>query len=189
MNPEELYFKYEYLATKTLYHMFNNPRNIAKKHKLDFEDLLQYARTGVWLAVTKYNPEKNCKFSSYAISYVRWHVQERLTRECCIFKINANKHDWNNMYSVISMDDKGDETHSFHEMIPSDIDVEENVMGDIGEEIILKQLTDKQKEIIRMKEKGMSYRDIGKCMNCTGENVRYFFKQAQKRLENYSEVI
>jgi DNA-binding NarL/FixJ family response regulator len=87
------------------------------------------------------------------------------------------------------MDDKGDETHSFHEMIPSDIDVEENVMGDIGEEIILKQLTDKQKEIIRMKEKGMSFRDIGKCMNCTGENVRYFFKQVQKRLENFQNVV
>jgi RNA polymerase sigma factor (sigma-70 family) len=191
MNPtaEELYEKYEYIATKTLYHMFNSPRNLAKKHNIELEDLVQYAKTAVFIAAKKYNPEKNCKFSSYAISYVHWHVQERLSRECCIFKINPNKHDWNNMYSVVSIDDKGDETHSFHDLIPSETDVEENVMGNMGEELILNRLNDKQKEIIRLKEKGMSFRDIGKCMNCTGENVRYHYGIIQKKLENYSEVI
>jgi RNA polymerase sigma factor (sigma-70 family) len=189
LNPEELYFKYEYLAKATLYHMFPSPMSIAKKHRLEFDDLLQYAKTGIWLAVTKYNPEKNCKFSSYCISYVRWHVTERLNRECCIFKVNSNTHDWNNMYEVISIDDKSDESHSLHEIIASDNKVEENVLGRIGEELLLSKLTERQIHIIRMQEKGLSLRKIGKELGMTGENVRYHLKKAQKQLKDYSEVV
>lgn len=189
MNAEELYFKYEYVAKETLFRMYKHPKSIAKKHRLEFDDLLQYAKTAVWIAATKYNPEKKCKFSSFAISYVRWHVTEKINRECCLFKVNSNKHDWSNMYEVVSMDDKGDETHSLHELVGSETDVETNAIGNLGEKVLLSKLTDRQIHIIKMQEKGMSLRQIGKELGMTGENVRYYLKKAKKQLESYSEVV
>lgn len=195
MNPMDLYLKYEHISKETLYKVYKNPRLTAKQYRIDYEDLLQYAKTGLWIAATTYNPEKS-KFITHAINHIKWHVNTKLIRECNVFKVNPNSSEWkDNMYKVVSMDAQLDtisdeEYKEYHDIVASDSDVVNDVESNIASEHILNALDDKQIEILKLRDKGMSYREIGELWNMTGANVKAKIYKARKQLENiYGEVV
>jgi RNA polymerase sigma factor (sigma-70 family) len=192
MNPEELFLKHKHIARETLFRMYPDPKGIARKYNIEFADLLQYSLEGLWKAALKYDSSK-CKFTTYAINYIKWNLVEKLNRECSLFKINPNNHDWDNMYEIISMDtemtDIDGRKFTQHDILPSDVDVEIDAISDLSKDYILHNLNDKQKEILKLQEQGMSYKQIGDMWNCTGANVKAKIYNARKQLKNYSEVI
>jgi DNA-directed RNA polymerase specialized sigma subunit len=110
-----------------------------------------------------------------------------------MFKINPNKHDWNEeMYQITSMDRIiGDDefADTLHDITPSEVNVENEAIGHIKEECLYSCLSEKQLEIIKLRKKELSFSEIGKLQKCTGANVKYHYKQAKEKMESLREVI
>jgi DNA-binding NarL/FixJ family response regulator len=81
------------------------------------------------------------------------------------------------------------EFSSYHDVIPSDIDIEKDAFGNLGKEYILSQLTDKQRRVVELKAKGLNSGDISRMLNMTAANAREHLNKSKKRLTSYSEVI
>lgn len=97
------------------------------------------------------------------------------------------------MYKVVSMDAQLDtiseeEYKEYHDIVASDVDIVKEAESNIASESILSNLDDKQIEILRLRDKGMSYREIGEMWNMTGANVKAKIYKARKQLE-IGEVI
>lgn len=196
MSPEEYFTEHQHIAKETLYRMFPSPKGICKQHRIEMDDLKQYAVTGLWKACISYNSEKGTKFMSHAINHIKWHVCERLNRETSMIKYSCNhEYDPSEIYGIVSMDanlnmNSDNEFSSYHDVVASESDLEEDVFSNINSEYILSQLGDKQKEIIKLKEKGLSSGDIGRLWKMTAANVRHHANKAKKQIEEYNlEVV
>jgi RNA polymerase sigma factor (sigma-70 family) len=194
MTSDELFESHYHIAKETIFKMFNNPKGICQQHRIEMSDLFQYAATGLWKACLTYEENKGTKFMTHAINHIRWHVKERLTRETSMIRYSINhEYDPSEIYGIMSIDEKhskdSDGDNTYHDIIASDVNVEENVMDDILSEYICSQLGSKQLEIIKLKEKGLSSGDIGRLWGMTAANVRHHANKAKLQLENYSEVV
>jgi RNA polymerase sigma factor (sigma-70 family) len=193
VTPEELFESHYHIAKETIFKMFNNPKGVCNQHRIQMDDLLQIARLGLWQASLKYSPDKGTKFMSFAISNIRWTVMETLNRKLSIIKYNCNNMP-DQKYGIISIDaehsEDSDGNNTYHDIISSDVNVQENAFGNIGGDNILSRLGDKQKEIIKLKVKGLSSGDIGRMWGMTAANVRHHANKAKKQLEEYQlEVV
>jgi RNA polymerase sigma factor (sigma-70 family) len=191
MSPEDYFYKYQHIAKETVYKIFNNPKGICDQHRIEMADLFQYAATGLWKACITYDETKGTKFLTHAINHVKWHVNERLKRETSIIRYAINRdYEPNEIYGIMSIDaehsDDSEGKNTYHDIIPSDYDLLENVIGGIEGEQLFSQLTEKQKKIVRLLEKGLSSGEIGKMWGTTPQNVRAYIYNARKRL---SEVV
>lgn len=188
MTPEEkLFDENKHIAKETLYRMFIDIKGITRQHNIEFDDLLQYSYTGLWIGVLKFNPQKS-KLKTHLINHVRWHVLERLHRECNIMKLHSNEKRENiNMYKFISMDesmDDEDDGNIYHELIPSDTDSESESISNIVSKYIWNTLSDREREIIEHKEKGFNNREIGDKFNLTRSMIGHVVRELRKKLNN-----
>jgi RNA polymerase sigma factor (sigma-70 family) len=170
--------------------MFPDPKGICRINRIEFDDLLQYARTGLWKGCLSYKSEKGTKFITHAISNVKYHVIERLNRETSMIRYSCNRdYDSSEIYGIVSMDgelnDSDNNHYTYHDVISdSCTSVESDVIGEITGESLWDKLNSQQKEIIKLLEQGMSYKQIGDMWNMTGENVKFKIKNARKKIEN-----
>lgn len=193
MNAEELYHSHEDIAEITVYRMFQSPKRVARQHGIELDDLFQYARTGLWKGCLSYCEDKG-KFKTHAINNIRWHILERLRRETDMIKYDINKKfTTDEKYKVISIDKNlkdNEEYDTYHDIVGSDINVENDVMDNLNGLEILNKLDNVQKEIVYLMEvKEMQLKDIGKMWNMTGENVRRILNKSKRRLYSYAEVM
>src|SRR5699024_5859000 len=70
----ELYDKHTHLIERTLYALLGQPHSVAHSKSMEYEDLLQYARMGLWEACISYDSSKS-QFETYTINHIRWSVQ------------------------------------------------------------------------------------------------------------------
>jgi RNA polymerase sigma factor (sigma-70 family) len=189
-SPEELYNQYQHIAKETLFRMFPDIKGICRKHRIEFDDLLQYARTGLWKGCLSYQPNKS-KFITHAINNIRWHVVERLRRETSMIKYNCNQdYDTSEIYGIVSMDveinDSDNNHYTYHDVVADEtIGTLENAIGDIEGDYILSRLTDKQRKVVELKIKGLNSNEIGRLLNMTGANARAHFNMSKNRLVKY----
>lgn len=192
MDAYELYEKHEHIAKETLFRMFTHPKGIARKHKIEFADLLQYARLGLWIAATTYDQSK-AKFITHAINHIKWKVTTSLERECMPMKVNPNNRVWvDNMYTFISIEENINASDSYdvktyHDIIASDLDTVEEAFDNIYSSRITDNLDETQLEILRLKEEGLSYDKIGDLWNMTGANVQAKIYKARKKVRECLE--
>ena len=188
MTPEELYESHEYLIKKTLYKTYKFPRELCRKNQIEYEDLLQYARTGLWKAAITYDSTKG-KFITYAINNIKWHVTERLQRECPVMKLNSDiKYDEEYMYGIVSMDEElelKDSAVSLHEVIPSDVNIEQTVIDNNVAKKALSRLNKRELNVLSMKSEGMANQKIGDFYGMTRENVRLILLSAKRKIDLY----
>jgi RNA polymerase sigma factor (sigma-70 family) len=194
VTPEEYFNEYQHLSKVTILKMFNNVNGICTQHRIELDDLIQYAATGLWKACLSYQPDKGTKFKTHAISNIRWHVNERLKRETSLIKYDSNKFNDIEKFGLLSMDAEHSEYSdghcTYHDIIPNDeITVEDSVFGKFEETQLLSQLNDKQRKIVKLIQKGLNTNDIARLWNMTGSNVRFHYGKAKKLIEEYSEVI
>ena len=188
MTPEELYESHTYLVKQTLYRAYRHPKELARRNQIEYDDLLQYAHTGLWKAAITYNSTK-CKFPTHAINSIKWHVNERLKRECPIMKLSANvKYDETDMYRIISMDKEvstSDSIVSMHEVISSDVNVEELAIGEYLTEKLFTLLNERELKMFNMRLEGMTNQQIGDEFGMTRANVRVILLKAKRKIEEY----
>lgn len=197
-SPEELYEKYSHLAKITLHKMYANPTGIAAQHRLEYDDLLQYANLGLWRSCLDYDPTKS-KFTTHAIKYIRWGIANKLKRECQIIRYPVNKdypHD--KMFGVVSTEQKvgsGEEGHVFHDVIASqdNLDILTLTENRIDMRRLLKSIipmaNEREKVIIEGKLQGLSSEKIGFKLDLTGSRVRVLWNNFKKKLESEGKVV
>jgi RNA polymerase sigma factor (sigma-70 family) len=193
-TPEELYEKYEHLAKETVYRMFDNPTNIAAKNRIQLDDILQFAKTGLWIACTNFDSNK-AKFKTHAINNIKWEVQTRLRRDTQFIRYTANEvPDKSITYKLVSTEEKvtvsdRDSSFTYHEYIPSEYNLLDEVEGNFALENILSVCNERDKQIILHRLNDKSSDEIGEMFGITGSRVRSIWKQIKKRLDNKDKVV
>lgn len=159
---------------------------MARKHSIEYEDLLQYALTGLWIACTSHNSSKS-SFETHAINNIRWSVFDGLNRDCSTIKYDVNnlppKED---MYLIDSIDTsiRGEEGEdmSQHETIPTDEDVEERVLNRLRSIESLQALSNREKIIIHMKSMEATDKEIALKLGVSQQAINRTFNNIQKRM-------
>lgn len=188
MNPnaEELFEKYSHIGEATLYKMFNSVNAVARRHKIEVNDLIQYANTGLWLACINYNEEKS-KFLTYAINSVKWHLSNRLRADCNIRYYKATEYKTSPIVNIVSMEipTTDDSDSDFHDIVPSDTYLIDDAFESMCEKYLNENLTEQQKEIIKLRKLGYSTGEIGKMLGVSGQNIRYHLKNIRKKFDKF----
>jgi RNA polymerase sigma factor (sigma-70 family) len=185
-TAEDLYHEYEHYATETLYRMYENPNNIAKSHRIEFEDMLQFAKIGLYNACLSYDPSK-AKFSTYAINTIKYAVKTSLNRETRIFKYNMNKAATErDKYQLLSCDEniKGTEGDlTLHDLIGNGYVLEDDAANREYVRYIEDNIEPDILEMIKMKSKNVSLSKIGEKFGLSGERIRQKIVSVRKQLE------
>jgi RNA polymerase sigma factor (sigma-70 family) len=193
MSPYDIFDEYQHLAKVTILRMFPDPKGICRQHKIEMSDLQQYALEGLWKGCLSFVPNKS-QIKTHLINNVRWFVAMKLKREVSLIKYDSNKYNSIDKFGLVSMDgelnqNSDNEFSSYHDVIPSDINVEIDALSDIEQNYILSKLTDKQRRVVELKAKGLNSGDISRTLNMTAANAREHLNKAKLRLTSYSEVI
>lgn len=203
MNSEELYEQWEYLAENTIQKMFTNPSNFAKSVNLEYQDLIQFARLGLWKGCNTYTTEKQTsKFRSFAIRNIRWKVYELVRKYGMNYLVRKNKgYVDENRVSIVSMNSKpykdADDDISYDDIISCDNintfskndAVESQVISDLETSAMYNILTDKEKELVLMKmNEYLSYEEIGQRFGVTKQCIGMRFKKIQKKINRHMGV-
>jgi RNA polymerase sigma factor (sigma-70 family) len=193
MNPYDIFDEYQHLAKVTILRMFPDPKGICRQHRIEMSDLQQYALEGLWKGCLSFNPNK-AQIKTHLINNVRWFVSMKLKREVSLIKYDSNKYNSIDKFGLVSMDgelnqNSDNEFSSYHDVIPSDINVEIDALSDIEQNYILSKLTDKQRKVVELKANGLNSGDISRMLNMTAANAREHLNKSKKRLTSYSEVM
>ena len=193
MTPKDYFNSYQYLAEKTIYKIFPEPYGVCKQHRIELSDLMQMAAEGLWKGCLSYKSEKGTNITTHLINNIRWNICEKLKREGFI-KYNYNKYDSIEKFRLLSIDaeiknENGTLPDTYHEIIPDEtINIENDVLGELSVEHILTKLTDKQKELVKLKLKGLNSNDIGKIYKTTSSNIRWHLKNLQRDIKSINST-
>jgi RNA polymerase sigma factor (sigma-70 family) len=200
MSPEELFNKYEHYAKTTLHKVFHNPNAVAKNKHLSYDDLLQYARLGLWQACNSYTSDKqHLKFTSFAIRNIRWVLYRQLSKEGLknlYYKSKDSTDD--NIVSLVSMSDSptfndSKDAKTYYETVSydninqfEDNFVESEIIANCGANEMLECLTESEKEMVLMKaNEYLSYKEIGERLGVTKQAIGVKFKKIQNKILMY----
>jgi RNA polymerase sigma factor (sigma-70 family) len=191
LTPEELYYTYEHYVPQTLNKIYYDVRGICNQYRIQYEDLLQYGRLGLWKGCLSFNKSKS-QFNTHAINNIKWAVYTALRRDCNIIKYSTKmKYDKDHIYNIISTDQfiggEG-EGQTYHDVIASDYDLFDEVKDSVDKESILSIATEREKEIIKYKYEGKSQNQIGKLLGISGQRVGQMWKQYLEKLKDTRKV-
>jgi RNA polymerase sigma factor (sigma-70 family) len=190
MNPEELFNENYYIAETTVKKLFGDPRYIAKKHGVSLEDLHQYAREALWEASLAFdNTKGNRTFRNFAITSIRWHLIERLRRDCKKFSFRGTgikPRDIVDKLNVVSLDAKPtfaeDEDSTYYDVVRNNFDTESEVFGNLLEDKMNELFPPRTVEFVKLKLKGKTIYEIGKLYGISHQAVDQNIRQHAKKL-------
>lgn len=174
---------------------------IAGKYRnqgLDFEDLISEGTDGLIIAASKFNPEKNNRFITYAVWWIRQSIQKALYETGRDVKIPQNRKEefkssrWNmaSLDAVYGDDENGDTLGNTitdsRSRTPEEAFLRKEEVLAVTKGI--DSLKPKEKLVIKMRygldceEKSLA--DIGKVLDFSKEGVRQIEKKALIKLQN-----
>jgi RNA polymerase sigma factor (sigma-70 family) len=199
MNAEEIISQYEYLIPITLKRMYGNASSFAKSKDLEYEDLVQYARYGIYDAVNTFPEKQIGRLRNYIIRNIKWSVRRWVLKEqrtSSLYKFNHKK-ELDRQIPLISLNFKpfDDSEMTLYDVIPTDninsfevVLTENNYLSNETYTNLLSVLTDKEKEIVLLKMGGLSYTEIGEKYGVRKQAIGNRFKKIQEKINNYMEV-
>lgn len=202
MNAEELYYEYEFVAKSTLHKMFRHPVKFAQSMGLEYDDLLQFSRMGLWQAACTYREDKQTStFRSFAIRNVRWKVYQQIKKYSnqCLYYKSKGFSDENNRVKILSINCKignnSDEEREYEEIISSD-----NI-NNFGSETpesefysqteynkLMKMMTKKEKDLLQLKMAGFTYEEIGEMYGLTKQAIGMRVRKNKNKINRYTGV-
>lgn len=177
MINEKEYLVYQHLVPKTLKRALINPKAVARKHGVGYEDLVQIGNIGLTLAIKKYN-EKLSKKETYYINMIRWSVFNFL---------NTNNYPKLPAYSLdetISVDDE--ETGTLYDIIKGDELGDDEVFNIALNTIISNlNLNKREKKMFYLRAvKGLTYSKIAKEVDVSPQRVNQIIKKHKHIFKN-----
>lgn len=172
--------------------------NIASRYKgngAPISDLISEGNLGLVKAIQKFDIDKNVKFISYAVWWVRSSMQEFIKRRQCSLNIEKDEDSLNGLVSSNGIKDEEDEDVYKMEVVLSDEEDEEKRELQKNQRKIvdklLSKLSERERYIVEEyygingKEKNLE--EIGKVLGLTKERVRQLKLSAMKKLR--SEIL
>ena len=152
----------------------------------DYEDVVQAATMGVLDAITRFDVGKNAKFLTYAIFWIRHHIQKLWSEADVVRRPRTHKY-----FRSASIDaplwDDGQPM-----VIPADADVVENVSRNetiAGVRHLLKNIDPRSSEILISLYSGRTLEDIGDEYNISRERARQLSNQALLKLKKIADEL
>lgn len=187
MTKEELFKDNMKLVHYVLHHAFVDPKGIARKHRMEYEDLVQVGYYALWKACKNFCPEKELKFSTYAYITIYGHILNYLKRNGHLMKVNYDTQEVEEIHSVqfyeISLPIyKGHSTMFFYDLIPSEENVEQKVITKDFIERATKILNENQKKIFLMSAEGMQVKDIARQLNISRKSISATLQRVYRKI-------
>lgn len=168
--------------------------NIASRYKGNgaaISDLISEGNMGLIKAIQKFNPERDVKFISYAVWWVRNSMQEFIKKRQMHLKMEKEEDTLNTIVCEKRLIDNNDEVITKKDVVMSNERDEEKRENDKSHKLIvdkiLSVLSDRERYIIEeyygigdKKEKNLE--EIGIELNITRERVRQIKKSAINKL-------
>lgn len=188
MNPKQRFEKYQKYVPSTIKRMFADVDYICKRYLIEYDDLLQMGRIGLWEACNNYDPNKGTKFLTYAINHIKWSVYNELYKndQYVYWKAYNNRMmvgDENNRVQIQSLDsrvaDEGELT--YHEVLS-----DENVQpfdSKLCRDEILNYFNHREREIARMLERDMIQSEIAEILNVSKQRVGQIVRKMREKLQ------
>lgn len=207
---EELFNEYEYLIKISLHKLFKHPHKVAQANHLQYDDLLQYARLGLFDACKTYESKKIGSFRNYAIRNIKWSITRNLSKEKLNLSIYKDEYykgkQENRRFTLLSMHNKphadNDDDTSFYDVIScdginsfrSDDVLEGKVISSITTKNILNLISTLKKsdqELVMLRANDMSYQEISDYYGnkVTRQAIQAKLKRIKLKLNQYREVI
>ena len=193
LSPKELFDNNRKLSKLTLQRLLKSPMQLAKSKSIEYKDLIQYADTGLWIAAQTYNG--STKFTTHAINHIRWNVLDGINIDCDQFSYNRSPIEKENKYGVVSLEleigEEGDhDSLTLHDIIAFE-DSEKPYEDTIHKELatkFLNGLTNRQKDILIMREDGFTFVEIAEKYNLHKQSVYATYNNLIKKIrENLKE--
>jgi RNA polymerase sigma factor (sigma-70 family) len=202
-TKEKMFAEYEYLVSVTVHKMFANPRLHAQSKGLDYDDLIQYGRYGLWDACKNWEQKQIGIFRNFAIRNIRWSLGKCIPREEFnphLYKYNGTtaRNAKDKRITVVSMSHKpfGDEDETtFYDIVSSDNMnganelVHDQVLSELEYNNIFSCLKPHEKEMVHMKMHGLNNKEIGDYYGISRQAIGVKFKQMQKKINRHRGVI
>lgn len=164
INEKQALIKFDKMAIK-----------IAKKYsgKNEFDDLYQVAKIGVIEAVRTYKPEK-ASLSTHVFNMILCNVRKLILKESNLI-YRPNYVNSKNTEHLLDIDE--------YEIIDTEDNFVNNIIFNQTLEELTNSLTNKQKDIIKMKYlEGLSVAEIASILGCSHQNVSSVCKSAEKAI-------
>jgi RNA polymerase sigma factor (sigma-70 family) len=202
LTPEEIYSQYEHLAHATLHKTFRNPEKLAKSRHLQFDDMLQFCRLGLWQGCRSYCPEKHksIKLQNFLIKNIRWV----LFRQLQIYGMNhlyykSRESTEGNTVALLSMSCnpyKNDDDDTFYDIVSQDNifnfggsmfpNPELTTLSNDKVSRMFSKLSEKEQQIIHMRLKEeLTYQEIADRLGCTKQGIGMIFKRMYDKYKDY----
>lgn len=169
--------------------------NIASRYKgngAPISDLISEGNLGLVKAIQKFDIDKNVKFISYAVWWVRSSMQEFIKRRQCSLNIEKDEDSLNGLVSSNGIKDEEDEDVYKMEVVLSDEEDEEKRELQKNQRKIvdklLSKLSERERYIVEEyygingKEKNLE--EIGKVLGLTKERIRQIKNHAFSKLRS-----
>ena len=152
--------------------------NRLKQNAFDHDDMVQIAMIGLWKACKTYNPDKNCKFTSYAYRVIKHELLQSLRSVRC--------RDYTKDASLDQLYE--DTTISYMDTIADDTNVEDIIeIKDTFSRVkdLFKILTGKERVCIELYYlKGYKQKTIAEMYNVSQSEISRTIIKACKKLKN-----
>lgn len=166
--------------------------SIAKHYRdrgVPFSDLISEGNFGLIQAASKFNPDKNVKFITYAVWWIKHAILEYIDNS--IYLINSVEPQDNTMLNELDVDYKTDTINEDFETAINNIQSRKDTI-----KLITKCLQDREIQVLTLffglnDGREMTLEEVGKTMNLTNERVRQIKDCAISKIKcnvlNYSE--
>jgi RNA polymerase primary sigma factor len=156
---------------------------------LDIEDLIGFANIGLFEAVERFNPDKNVKFTTFAVWYIRAELQKALNDLSRVVRIPSHRtgteeYSTKSIHTPVGEDDNKETWADRHLEAESSKSVRD--INDLRFDLqrALAQLPERQREaLVRFhgidREYAQCMEQIAEELNVTGERARQLVRQAE----------
>jgi RNA polymerase primary sigma factor len=156
---------------------------------LDIEDLIGFANVGLFEAVERFNPDKNVKFTTFAVWYIRAELQKALNDLSRVVRIPSHKtgteaYSTKSIHAPVGEDDNKETWADRH--LESETNRSARDYNDLRFDLqrALAQLPERQREaLVRFhgidREYAQCMEQIAEELNVTGERARQLVRQAE----------
>lgn len=162
----------------------NNAKQICNKRNMDLEDLIQVGRIALLKAIKSFNPSKQTKFSTYAVPYIKSYILKELNKSFLIkFPYNMDYKEKIENSKIIHIHAKpkdcDDEETTIENIIPSEYNLENSIVESFYVKHFFEKLTDKEKQVVKLRMKNFSFKEIGEKLNIPKKSAEKAFYTAK----------
>lgn len=183
-QAEQLYKKYEKYIKPTIYKKFPLHESFAATHGLDTDDLFQYARIGLYRACKSFDPKKGKSMRNHAIQSIIWSINVELKKDSLNNVDNKSLvlMDKNSLDIVVSTEES-DEL-SLHDVLgKEDRGYNEVEMNNLLDSLS-KSLSDNLVNIIKLRYKGFTFKEIGEAINQSPQYCDQLLKRNKEKIRD-----